>query len=234
MKRGKTEKWEEEEQDEEQVPLKISDSHTVYGSGAGAPPIAAAEEEEVRYAKWASVRKRVLALVALPALLPPITSTMYLPTINVVITELETTEDMVALTLSAYALTVGFCPLLWGPLSDHYGRRIVLLACLSIFIVSAIIAGCAQDIYTLILARIMQAMGLSAAGTVGTGSIADVYPPAIRGNAMGLYSVTVLLGTVLGPVIGGNLSGLSLDLWDNYWAGGPSSGRWAVLRSSWL
>jgi len=84
MKRGKTEKWEEEEQDEEQVPLKISDSHTVYGSGAGAPPIAAAEEEEVRYAKWASVRKRVLALVALPALLPPITSTMYLPTINVV------------------------------------------------------------------------------------------------------------------------------------------------------
>jgi len=44
MKRGKTEKWEEEEQDEEQVPLKISDSHTVYGSGAGAPPIAAAEE----------------------------------------------------------------------------------------------------------------------------------------------------------------------------------------------
>lgn len=36
------------------------------------------------YAKWVTVRRRVLALVSLPALLPPVTSTMYLPTINVV------------------------------------------------------------------------------------------------------------------------------------------------------
>lgn len=71
-----------------------------------------------------------------------------------VITELETTEDMVALTLSAYALTVGFCPLLWGPLSDHYGRRIVLLACLSIFIVSAIIAGSAASLCSLLSAML--------------------------------------------------------------------------------
>lgn len=58
-----------------------------------------------------------------------------------VIADLETTEEMVAFTLSAYALTVGFCPLAWGPLSDRYGRRGVLLSCLLIFIVAAIIAG---------------------------------------------------------------------------------------------
>ena len=58
-----------------------------------------------------------------------------------VIADLETTEEMVAFTLSAYALMVGFCPLAWGPLSDRYGRRGVLLSCLFIFIVAAIIAG---------------------------------------------------------------------------------------------
>ena len=123
--------------------------------------------QEDPYAKWVPMRQRVLALVAFPALLPPITSTMYLPTLNVVrpafifiiichccsspscacvravqvIADLETTEEMVAFTLSAYALMVGFCPLAWGPLSDRYGRRGVLLSCLFIFIVAAIIAG---------------------------------------------------------------------------------------------
>jgi MFS family permease len=61
-----------------------------------------------------------------------------------VIADLKTTEEMVAFTLSAYALTVGFCPLAWGPLSDRYGRRVVLLSCLSIFFVAAIIAGFAH------------------------------------------------------------------------------------------
>jgi MFS family permease len=199
------------------------------------------EEQEDPYAKWVPMRQRVLALVALPALLPPITSTMYLPTLNVVIADLETTEEMVAFTLSAYALTVGFCPLAWGPLSDRYGRRGVLLSCLLIFIVAAIIAGSAQHVYTLIGARMLQGLGLSAAGIVGAGSIADVYPPAIRGQAMGWYSVTVLLGTVLGPVVGGTIllaqtlrwptlltlviaSRLQQDLLASCWVGEQSSG----------
>ncbi len=45
-------------------------------------------------------------LVALPAFLPPTTSTMYLPTINEVIKDLGTTEELIALTLSLYALSV--------------------------------------------------------------------------------------------------------------------------------
>jgi MFS family permease len=39
-------------------------------------------------------------------------------------------------------------------------------------------------VYALIFGRIVQSLGLSAAGVVGAGSLADVYPPAIRGNAM--------------------------------------------------
>jgi multidrug resistance protein len=205
-------KWrtaDDEEEREEQTPLKEAGDPLVpfYSSPPSAKELVVAtistEEQEDPYAKWVPMRQRVLALVAFPALLPPITSTMYLPTLNVVIADLETTEEMVAFTLSAYALTVGFCPLAWGPLSDRYGRRGVLLSCLLIFIVAAIIAGSAQHVYTLIGARMLQGLGLSAAGIVGAGSIADVYPPAIRGQAMGWYSVTVLLGTVLGPVVGG-------------------------------
>lgn len=57
--------------------------------------------------------------------------------------------------------------------------------------------------YALIIARGFQALGFSAAGVVGAGSIADVYPPAIRGNAMGWYSAMALTGAVVGPVMGG-------------------------------
>ncbi|ELR13182.1 transporter, major facilitator subfamily protein [Acanthamoeba castellanii str. Neff] len=193
-------KWRtaDEEEREEQTPLKEARGDPpvpFYSSPPSAKELVvetiSTEEQEDPYAKWVPVRQRVLALVALPALLPPITSTMYLPTLNVVIADLETTEEMVAFTLSAYALTVGFCPLAWGPLSDRYGRRGVLLSCLLIFIVAAIIAGSAQHVYTLIGARMLQGIGLSAAGIVGAGSIADVYPPAIRGQAMVRFAALI-------------------------------------------
>lgn len=46
------------------------------------------------------------------------------------------------------------------------------------------LGSCAWSVYALIFGRIVQSLGLSAAGVVGAGSLADVYPPAIRGNAM--------------------------------------------------
>ncbi len=97
------------------------------------------------YEQWVSARQRILLLVAIPALLPPITQTMYLPTINEVhipprlrrvvvvltastnqvIKDLNTNQEMVAWTLSIFALgngalarclLVSLCALV-GPLS---------------------------------------------------------------------------------------------------------------------
>ncbi|ELR17551.1 transporter, major facilitator family protein [Acanthamoeba castellanii str. Neff] len=155
------------------------------------------------YEQWVSARQRILLLVAIPALLPPITQTMYLPTINEVIKDLNTNQEMVAWTLSIFALGNALFPMSWGSISDRYGRRTVLLACLSIFFAAAAFSACAWSVYALIFGRIVQSLGLSAAGVVGAGSLADVYPPAIRGNAMGWYTATVLMGTVIGPVLGG-------------------------------
>lgn len=155
------------------------------------------------FSTWEGKRVRILLMVSIPAILPAITSTMYLPAINFVVSDLNTTEELVALTLSSYALAIGFCPLIWGAISDRYGRRAALIPTLFIFFCFALMAGFSPNVYWLIVARMFQAVGLSASGVVGSGCIADIYPPAIRGTAMGWFTVTVLLGPVIGPVLGG-------------------------------
>lgn len=189
------------------------------------------EEEDVEedpYRKWQSVRKLILLLVAMPALLPPVTQTMYLPTINEVIKDLNTTEEGLAWTLSVYALGNALFPMWWGSLSDRYGRRTVLLACLSIFFVAAAFSALSWNVYALIFGRVLQSLGLSAAGVVGAGSLADVYPPAIRGTTLGWYSATVLTGTVLGPVIGGFV-GQFLGWRAIFWSLAVSAATFAVM-----
>eukprot|EP01089_Gocevia_fonbrunei_P013548 TRINITY_DN3490_c0_g1_i1.p1 TRINITY_DN3490_c0_g1~~TRINITY_DN3490_c0_g1_i1.p1 ORF type:complete len:442 (+),score=77.01 TRINITY_DN3490_c0_g1_i1:46-1371(+) len=160
------------------------------------------------YAKWESQRRKIVFLVAIPAFLPPVMSTMYLPSINRVMDDLDTTEEMIALTVSTYTIVVGILPLIWGSLSDRFGRKTILYTGLMVTIVMSILCGFSWNIYWLIFFRVIQAMGLSSAGVVGAGSIADTHPPEVRGTAMGLFSVTVLIGPVVGPVCGGFIAEL--------------------------
>eukprot|EP00005_Dracoamoeba_jomungandri_P000338 CAMPEP_0174257280 /NCGR_PEP_ID=MMETSP0439-20130205/6444_1 /TAXON_ID=0 /ORGANISM="Stereomyxa ramosa, Strain Chinc5" /LENGTH=247 /DNA_ID=CAMNT_0015340303 /DNA_START=74 /DNA_END=814 /DNA_ORIENTATION=+ len=134
---------------------------------------------------------------------------MYLPSIVTVINDLDTTEEMVALTISLYTLFVGITPLIWGPASDRFGRKVVICTSLSIYIMTTILCGMSWNVYYLIIFRVLQGIGLSASGVVGAGSISDVFPPRNRGFALGWYSVTALIGPIVGPVVGGVIG----DLW---------------------
>jgi len=134
---------------------------------------------------------------------------MYLPSLKAIEADLQTTEALVALTLSCYTISLAFFPLIWGPLSDIYSRKKVLQLGMGLYIVSAI--GCALPffgIYVLIFFRIIQAMGSASLVVVGAGSISDVYPPQLRSKAMGWFGVSPLIGPLVGPTIGGQIAEL--------------------------
>ncbi|CAF0947378.1 unnamed protein product [Adineta ricciae] len=132
--------------------------------------------------------------------------TVYLPSISTIVNEFQSTETIGLLTVSIYLFTASLSGLLWGVLSDFYGRRPVIIYGLSIFIVSVIMCYFSPNIYMFIICRAIQGGLISITIVVVQGIISDVYEPRVRGTAYGIYYTAYFTGNALGPVIGGQVS----------------------------
>ncbi|VDC00642.1 unnamed protein product [Peniophora sp. CBMAI 1063] len=122
---------------------------------------------------------------------------------------LEIVEDLGASTELGYLITSIFLcgyvvgPIFWGPLSELLGRRQVFVWTLSVYTLFHIGQALAQNIETLIITRFFCGVFACAPLSNAGGLIADVWDPITRGLAMSLFSTTVSLGPVLGPIIAG-------------------------------
>ena len=150
---------------------------------------------------------RILYIVALTALLVPMTNTVYNPNIPLIQKDLNTTTQLVALTISAFTAMMALAQLIYGPLSDRHGRRGLLVFGLLVYVISNIAIFFSADVYQLIILRAVQALGVSTGLVVGAAVLADIYKKNL-GNVMGTYQFVILIGPVLGPVIGGLIASL--------------------------
>ena len=107
-------------------------------------------------------RGSVVLLLSLLLGLQPITTDLYLPALPVLRSDLSASMAQTQLTLSALLLAFGVSQLVWGPLSDRFGRKPVLLAGLGAYVVAALASAAAPDIGWLIFWRSVQ--GSSARG----------------------------------------------------------------------
>ncbi|CAF2984646.1 unnamed protein product [Rotaria sp. Silwood2] len=103
-------------------------------------------------------------------------------------------------------MAAGISSLFWGPISDRFGRKIILLLALTIFLGFTIVCILARTIIVLFIFRSLQGAAISALLVVGQSAIADMYPSDGFGFAIGLFLVPVLIGPIIGPFIGGVLS----------------------------
>lgn len=99
-----------------------------------------------------------------------------------------------------------FGPIIGG-LSDAYGRRPILLISLAFMSVDYVAMALAQNIWFLLIARVLAGIA-SATYATATAYIADITPPEQRGARFGLIGACFGIGFVLGPLIGGLLSGI--------------------------
>jgi MFS family permease len=118
---------------------------------------------------------------------------------------------VVGLLASLYALMQFFSVPLLGSLSDHYGRRPLLLVCLLGTGLAYLLLGLAQTIGLLVVAVLLDsATGGSQA--VAQAYVADNTPPEERARGMGGLGAAFGLGLLLGPALGGLLSGYGLHV----------------------
>ncbi|KAL4777216.1 major facilitator superfamily domain-containing protein [Aspergillus nidulans var. acristatus] len=108
-------------------------------------------------------------------------------------------------TLGTALFIAGFAagPLLFGPLSELYGRKRPLMAGYAVFVVFQIPVGVARNIETLILCRFIGGVAASGPLSIAGGYFADFFDPVQRGLALAVFSGTTLVGPIIGPILGG-------------------------------
>ena len=148
----------------------------------------------------------IVLLLALLLGLQPLTTDLYLPALPALTSYFGAPMGQAQLTLSALVLAFGISQLAWGPLSDRYGRRPVLLVGLAAGALAG--QGCtwASSMESLIIWRAVQGVGMGAAVVCARAIVRDLYEPAqgVRVMSRGLSGLAVI--ACLSAPVGGVLS----------------------------
>jgi multidrug resistance protein len=165
-----------------------------------------------------------IALVAAITFLSPLASSIFAPGIPFVSADFNNTSQILgSFAVSVYVLGFAVGPLILSPLSEIYGRCIILNISNVFFCAFTLGCALAPNLGGLIAMRFLSGFGGSACLTIGTGVIADMFVPAQRGKAVALYSMGILFGPILGPICGGFIAqraGWRWDMWVVLIAGG--------------
>ncbi|KAJ5550609.1 hypothetical protein N7535_001447 [Penicillium sp. DV-2018c] len=143
--------------------------------------------------KWAA-----LITVSLFTFISPVSSSMVAPALPALAANFKVTDEVVSqLMLSIFVLAYAVGPLFLGPLSEVYGRTIVLQLANLFFLVFNIGCAVSQTKVQIIVCRFFAGLGGSAPLAIGGGVIADCFRPEERGKGIAIYS------PALGPIAGG-------------------------------
>src|SRR3977135_3012321 len=134
--------------------------------------------------------------------------TIRVPAIPSMVAKSATEPANVQLTISLYLLGLAVAQLVFGPLSDRFGRRPVVLAGLALATVASTSAIFAAGIAGLITARVVQSLGASTGQTIGRALIRDLYDREHAASMIGLVTSVVVLMPMAAPLIGGILDTL--------------------------
>ena len=126
----------------------------------------------------------------------PVTTDLYLPALPAMTTSFGAPTSQAQLTLSALLLAFGCSQLVWGPLSDRFGRRPILLWGLAAYTLASIGSVLAPSMALLIVWRAVQGAAMGAAVMAARAIVRDLYLPADGARIMskGLSGLGVLAG----------------------------------------
>jgi DHA1 family bicyclomycin/chloramphenicol resistance-like MFS transporter len=151
---------------------------------------------------------RLLALLIAMTGVSSLSLNILVPAIPGLVAKFAADPAHVQLTISLYLLGLATAQLVFGPLSDRYGRRPVVLAGLALATVASTAAIFAASIAGLIAARVAQSLGASTGQTIGRAIIRDLYDREHAASMIGLVTSVVVLMPMVAPLLGGVLDTL--------------------------
>lgn len=170
-----------------------------------------------------SLTKKIInsASVALCALAASMGSAMFSQGSLELMKEYHVGSVVAALGTSLFVFGFAAGPILWGPLSELYGRKTVLAPSVFVYICFSFAVGAAKDIQTVMICRFFAGFMGAAALVVAPASMSDIFSPVARGKAVTVFAMAVFGGPMLAPILGGFIAknrGLGWR-WTSYFSG---------------
>ena len=144
------------------------------------------------------------AVVAI-TLIAPLAIHMIIPALPIIKNDLLVNDNMAYATISLVMMVMAFATVVYGGLSDQWGRKPVLLAGLALYVIGAELSWFATDIYTLLIGRVTQAVGAGCGVVIARAITRDIYGMKRIAPMIANLTAAYVLGVTLAPPLGGFL-----------------------------
>ena len=151
-------------------------------------------------------RKPSLALLAAVTALAFSALHMVVPALPILTAEFDHSPARVQLVVTLFLAGIAAGQLLYGPISDRFGRRPVLIAGLTLFLAGTLLCGFAWSLPALIAGRIFEALGACAGIVLGRAIIRDVYDREAAARGLAIVMMTMTLAPGVSPAVGAYLA----------------------------
>ena len=128
---------------------------------------------------------------------------LYAPSLPYLTDFFATTPELMKLTISLNLLIFGIAQLIYGPISDRFGRRPVFLGSIALFSVASLACGFAQSIDQLLVARMLQGMFAAAEAVICLAVFKDLFTEKEQVKGFAIYGMAIALAPAIAPILGG-------------------------------
>lgn len=146
-----------------------------------------------------------IALLTSMVMLGQMSISMYIPSLPSLTEALDAPAEQVKLTMTLYLACFALSQLVWGPLSDRFGRRPILFAGIGVYLAGALACALAPNIWALILARGVQGIGACVGATVSRAVTRDRFERNEAARTLAYIGMAIAVGPALAPILGGQL-----------------------------
>lgn len=146
--------------------------------------------------------KRTIALIVALGAAPPIATDLYLPALPQMTEVYAAPESLISLTLTGFFLFMAMGTLVFGPISDKFGRKRPLFAATLMFAVCGLASGLSTSVWMLIAMRVLQGIGGGGMVAISMALVKDCFEGKVREKVLVLIQAMGVVAPMCAPVLG--------------------------------
>ncbi len=144
----------------------------------------------------------LIVLITTLSMIPPLSTDLYMPALPEMTVFFNTNSTFMSLTMTIFFVFMAMGILVFGPMSDKYGRKPILIMCITISLVFSAVCAFSPNIGFLLVSRAASAFGAGGMVAVATALIKDCFEGKEMSNVLSITQAFGLLAPVLAPLLG--------------------------------